>query len=110
MSGRNMDWRCIQQKFQTPLIFIVCVGSLSTALPAFAPNLSVSDPGRVAQANPQLQSSARLIAVKLLSADVLGSGFLIKKQDNIYTVLTNAHVLRAGNPHIGFRPQMGSST
>lgn len=93
-----MDWRCIQHKFQTPLIFIVCVSSLSTALPAFAPNLSVSDPGKVAQANPKLQSSARLIAVKILSAEVLGSGFLIKKQGNIYTVLTNAHVLRAGNP------------
>ncbi|MBO3458813.1 serine protease [Aetokthonos hydrillicola Thurmond2011] len=44
----------------------------------------------------QLHSSAQAITVKVMSQTVLGSGILLKQQGPIYTVLTNAHVLRAG--------------
>ncbi|MBW4505343.1 MAG: serine protease [Scytonematopsis contorta HA4267-MV1] len=46
----------------------------------------------------QLQHYAQTITVKVMSRDVLGSGILIEKKGDTYTVLTNAHVLRAGEP------------
>lgn len=78
---------------------ITCVGGLFTVLSACLP-LSISGSDVLAKrSQQQLQSSAAAIAVKLLSsAGVLGSGVLIKKQGAVYTVVTNAHVLRAGEP------------
>ncbi|WP_204105715.1 MULTISPECIES: serine protease [Spirulina sp. CCY15215] len=45
----------------------------------------------------KIQSIARDITVKVLAGRVWGSGVLIKKQGNLYTVITNDHVLEAGN-------------
>lgn len=45
------------------------------------------------QAEQQLYAVARSITVKVLSHESWGSGILIQKQGNVYTVLTNAHVL-----------------
>ncbi|MDY6902565.1 MAG: serine protease [Cyanobacteriota bacterium] len=44
----------------------------------------------------QLHHRAEMISVKVMSQEVLGTGFLLKKQGCAYTVVTNAHVLRAG--------------
>jgi serine protease Do len=44
----------------------------------------------------QINKIATDISVKVLSEDVLGSGFMIMRQDNQYIVITNQHVLRAG--------------
>lgn len=48
----------------------------------------------------QLQKSpykiSKSITVKVVADDFLGSGVIVAQQDNIYTVLTNDHVLRAG--------------
>lgn len=44
-----------------------------------------------------LQNYAQSITVKVMSNNVLGSGIIIQKQGNIYTILTNAHVIRAGS-------------
>jgi S1-C subfamily serine protease len=45
----------------------------------------------------EIKLIATAIAVKILSGShIVGTGFLIAKQDDIYTVVTNAHVLRAG--------------
>lgn len=99
-----MDWRCLEKKLRPTLMLVACVGGLSMALPASAPDVSVSAPGALVEkpntqlSVEQLHSSAFAITVKVLGADVLGSGFLIKKQGKVYTVLTNAHVLRAGDP------------
>jgi len=86
-------------KILPTLMLIACVGSLSISLPGCAPGVGVS---LVEQSTSQLsveqiQVHARSISVKVLSAEVLGSGFLIKQQDEVYTVLTNEHVLRAGD-------------
>lgn len=99
-----MDWRCLQQKISPILTLVGCIGGLSIALPASTPDVSVSAPDAlVGQSLPQLSlqqlhSSAIAITVKVLSTDFLGSGFLIQKQGDVYTVLTNDHVLRAGDP------------
>ncbi|MEO0932601.1 MAG: serine protease [Cyanobacteria bacterium J06641_2] len=44
----------------------------------------------------QLHHRAKMISVKVMSQEILGTGFLLKKQGCVYTVVTNAHVLRAG--------------
>jgi len=99
-----MDWRCLQQKISPILMLVGCVGGLAIALPASTPDISVSaSDALVGQPLPQLSveqlhSWAISFTVKVLSADFLGSGFLIQKQGDVYTVLTNDHVLRAGDP------------
>ncbi len=47
----------------------------------------------------QLQQLARAITVKVFSGDTWGSGIVIQKQGQVYTVVTNEHVLVAGNGH-----------
>lgn len=42
------------------------------------------------------KKQARLITVKVLSDQLLGSGVLIHREDQTYQVITNAHVLQAG--------------
>lgn len=108
-----MDWHKL-----TP---IVLIGSLSMTLSASAPVVSVSQPcitsgcnlsqsvkshalgirqslkeGFAKTALPHRQ--AQSITVKVLSVDFLGSGIILNKRDTYYTVLTNAHVLQAGDP------------
>ena len=46
-----------------------------------------------------LRDRARLITVKVLSGDSWGSGILIQQQGQLYTVLTNEHVLQTGNEY-----------
>jgi len=47
----------------------------------------------------QVKNEARAITVKVLSGYGGGSGILIKKQDQTYTILTNDHVLAVGESH-----------
>ena len=44
----------------------------------------------------KVRQIATKITVKVADQELLGSGILIKQQDNRYTVITNQHVLRAG--------------
>jgi S1-C subfamily serine protease len=44
----------------------------------------------------ELESLGRQITVKIGGSESIGSGILVAKQGNIYTVLTNNHVLRSG--------------
>ncbi|MFN6561128.1 MAG: trypsin-like peptidase domain-containing protein [Nostoc sp. ChiSLP01] len=46
----------------------------------------------------QLKQLARTITVKILSGENRGSGILLKKQGQTYTVITNQHVLESGKP------------
>ncbi|MBD2441054.1 serine protease [Nostoc sp. FACHB-110] len=70
------------------LILVVCFSSISLALSASVPVVSVSAPSY----------SAKSITVKVLSQDFLGSGILLRQHRAVYTVLTNAHVIQAGDP------------
>lgn len=55
---------------------------------------------QIAQLSPQsLQQTAKAITVKVLVKDTQGSGFIIAKQGNTYTVVTNAHVVSRGTPY-----------
>jgi S1-C subfamily serine protease len=45
----------------------------------------------------QIRAYARLITVKVLNDRGQGSGIIVRKQGRVYTVLTNAHVIKRGN-------------
>ena len=47
----------------------------------------------------QLQQRARSITVKVISENSWGSGIAIQRQGEVYTVLTNQHVLTPGKRH-----------
>lgn len=68
-----------------PCLHLSC---LVSTLPSLPTQLSIE----------QLRTYAQAITVKVLSKEFLGSGILINRQGQVYTVVTNAHVLRAGNP------------
>ena len=44
----------------------------------------------------KVRQIANNITVKILNQEFLGSGIIIQQQDNRYTIITNQHVLRAG--------------
>jgi S1-C subfamily serine protease len=81
----DMNWRKLR--------LVIWIGSVSMVLSASTPFLSVS-----AQYQSQkVYQKAQSITVKILAADFLGSGIILKKYNFSYTVLTNAHVLEAGD-------------
>ena len=51
---------------------------------------------RAHDANADIERIATDISVKVLGSDFLGSGFIIQRERYSYTVITNQHVLRAG--------------
>ncbi|MBW4633339.1 MAG: serine protease [Iphinoe sp. HA4291-MV1] len=98
-----MNWRKSTQA--------VCVGGLLIALSIWAANISFYSPqSRLSNKNTtlkplftqlsveEIQKQAQAIAVKVISKNFLGSGIILKEQESVYTVITNAHVLRADKP------------
>lgn len=91
-----MIWRILK--------FVACIGGLSMLLSSSAASINISARQSSIIQSPiplsasKLQEKAAAITVKILSTDFLGSGILLNKQNSVYTVLTNAHVLRADNP------------
>ncbi|MBW4616501.1 MAG: serine protease [Desmonostoc vinosum HA7617-LM4] len=89
-----MDWH--------NLTLVVCISSISLTLSASAPVVSISDPCNnrdcISPQSEKLYQQAQSITVKVMSKEFLGSGILLRKQGSVYTVLTNAHVLQAGEP------------
>ncbi|MFM6003983.1 MAG: serine protease, partial [Sphaerospermopsis kisseleviana] len=91
-----MNWHILK--------FVACISGVSMLLSASAGNITISAEKTSITQPPtqlsieQLQEKAADITVKILSTEFLGSGILLNKQNSVYTVLTNAHVLRADNP------------
>jgi serine protease DegQ len=82
-----MDWRKIL------LVASIVSLSISSAIPASDRIIAVER-----SRTQQVQKLAAAITVKILSGDFLGSGILVRQDGKVYTVLTNAHVLRASQP------------
>jgi S1-C subfamily serine protease len=81
------------------VILIACIGGLSLSSVALAPNIGISvEQPSTQRLGKQLQHKAKSITVKVLSRGFLGSGILIHTKGSVYTVLTNAHVLKSGSP------------
>ncbi|MGH1397549.1 MAG: tetratricopeptide repeat-containing S1 family peptidase, partial [Trichormus sp.] len=73
-------------------------------LPIQAVGLTIF-PGKVSAQQPNVQLSeeqlkqlAKSITVKVLSGENTGSGIILKKNNQVYTVITNRHVLEASIP------------
>ena len=89
------------------LSFVLSVSNLSCTLSAQTTNQTGNSGCEDNQISTQAQTSilssqqlhhrAEMISVKVMSQEVLGTGFLLEKQGCVYTVVTNAQVLRAGN-------------
>jgi S1-C subfamily serine protease len=78
-------------------MLVICIGSLlnQQSIPAKKVQVSTQQPS-TEHSTLQMQKLAKSITVKVLSKGFLGTGVLIKRQGSVYTVLTNAHVVRAG--------------
>jgi serine protease Do len=57
--------------------------------------IAIASPQRLATKIAQVASN---ISVRILNRDVLGSGFIVQHNNQEYLVITNQHVLRAGEP------------
>ncbi|ARV61576.1 hypothetical protein BZZ01_25730 [Nostocales cyanobacterium HT-58-2] len=74
-------------------------------LPVQSLPLSISAPKLFAQqqssqlSQEQLQKLAESITVKIISGEKGGSGILIQKEGQLYTVLTSQHILEVGKPN-----------
>lgn len=87
---------------------VACVGTLwvgGLTQAVYSEMALVADLGKVdlvsqnsQQLSPeQIQARARAITVKVKAGQSWGSGILIQRQGPVYTVITNAHVLRLGS-------------
>jgi S1-C subfamily serine protease len=76
---------------------ILCVTTLAIALPGLLSQPTVvADLG--AMQEHKIQSQLRSISIKVLARGIaIGSGVTIDRQEQIYTVITNAHVLQSSN-------------
>lgn len=106
-SKRQKSDKCLQdvsspRRLSKPqaATLLVCLASVGVFLYGDASQLK---PKSLASISPQslvakVDVVATSITVKVLSSDFLGSGFIIQEKDKTYTVITNRHVLRAGEP------------
>lgn len=69
----------------------ICLGQTAIAFPA-----PILTPTPILSWD-ELQTLARQITVKVRGVETSGSGILVNKRGNTYTVLTNDHVLRSGS-------------
>lgn len=102
-----MNWYSLRFKLRLSYLLIACIGCWYTQQPVQSLPVSgarlIEVNGR--RENPQqltvaqIKNEARAIAVKVLSGYGAGSGILIKKQGQTYTILTNNHVLAVGEKH-----------
>ncbi|MDZ8079735.1 MAG: tetratricopeptide repeat protein [Nostoc sp. DcaGUA01] len=89
--------------YHRSLAMIAWMGIVLT-LPIQTVYLSIFSPRVYAQQSnserspEQIKQLARTITVKILSGENRGSGILLKKQGQTYTVITNRHVLESGKP------------
>jgi hypothetical protein len=94
-----MNWR-LKHKIIYLVCLLICLGGVSLAL-SKQQGVS-SESTRVERSNSlsveQLQKLAQTITVKITTSELLGSGTLLQRQGQIYTVITNAHVLRTAKP------------
>ncbi len=87
-----VNWR----KQWTLGILVLCLGGLS--LPLLVDVSWFGTTTAPAEQGQSLEEISRQITVKILAQDFLGSGIILRKQGSVYQVITNNHVIDAGNP------------
>ncbi|MDZ7957250.1 MAG: serine protease [Aulosira sp. DedQUE10] len=96
-----MIWQWLKNGLGYTVCLLICLAGISLALPK-QQRIS-SDVTKVSQTSTalspeQLQLLAKTITVKISAKELLGSGTLLQKKGQVYTVITNAHVLRTAKP------------
>ncbi len=85
-------------KKERSLLLILGLGGLIISISANSHFVSLNPPIETVTPQKSLYQTARQITVKIFSQeDIIGSGTIIKQQHHIYLIITNAHVLDAGN-------------
>jgi S1-C subfamily serine protease len=97
-----MKWYRFKNRIFYTVCLLICFGSITSVLSkqviTFGTNPN-SPQSSVSPLTPeQLQQLAQTITVKISSKELLGSGTLLQRKGQIYTVITNAHVLRSAKP------------
>lgn len=95
----NRQW--LRSKLGYTVCLMACLGGISLALPRQQSNSSESTKflrSSTPLSVKQLQQLSKTITVKISAKELLGSGTLLQRKGQIYTVITNAHVLRAAKP------------
>jgi S1-C subfamily serine protease len=79
------------------IVPILCVTTLTIALPGLLIQPTVvADLG--AMQEHKIQAQIRSISIKVLARGMtIGSGVLLDRQDRVYTVITNAHVIQSSS-------------
>ncbi|MCC5624812.1 serine protease [Nostoc sp. CHAB 5715] len=96
-----MIWQWLKNGLGYTVCLLICLAGISLALPK-QQRIS-SDVTKLSQTSTplspeQLQLLAKTITVKISAKELLGSGTLLQNKGQIYTVITNVHVLRTAKP------------
>lgn len=82
-----MQWRS--------LYLMISLGTVAITLPTT--NINSPETGilliPIQPSEEQLCQRAKIITVKILNPELIGSGIILRHQENVYTVLTNNHVI-----------------
>lgn len=76
------------------IVFLVGTGVFVSVNASKIKNLFITDP--LARSLKEIDRIAASISVKILDKEFLGSGFIVQQNNGKYVVVTNQHVLRAG--------------
>jgi S1-C subfamily serine protease len=84
-------------KFYNEIAIITITGSIAVTIPSLSQPRAI----QIAQvlSSEQINSRAKQIAVRIDGASV-GSGVIIEESNNVYTVLTNWHVMQSAGDYI----------
>jgi tetratricopeptide (TPR) repeat protein len=87
-----------------PVFFSAILGSLLLISPVFYGCTSTTKKPETTAAIPQLSEQnleeiAKSITVKVMAGKSGGSGTIINKNGDVYTVLTNQHIVKIGTPY-----------
>jgi S1-C subfamily serine protease len=97
-----MKWYRFKSRIFYTVCLLICFGSITSALSkqiiTFGTNPNSPQSSVSPLTTEQLQQLAQTITVKISSKELLGSGTLLQRKGQIYTVITNAHVLRSAKP------------
>lgn len=96
-----MNWQWLRSRLGYTVCLLICLGGISLALPrqqSISGEITRLSRTSTSLSLEQLQQLAKKITVKISAKELLGSGTLLRREGQIYTIITNAHVLRAAKP------------
>ncbi|MEH1919358.1 S1 family peptidase [Nostoc sp.] len=96
-----MNWQWLRSRLGYTVCLLICLGGISLALPrqqSISGEITRLSRTSTSLSLEQLQQLAKKITVKISAKELIGSGTLLRQEGQIYTIITNAHVLRAAKP------------